>query len=245
MVAIVTVVNNISSAANGLGSIQIDVSARVSTKADFLLVMAQQHVTTVQAATWDVSGADQAMTTAGEVNAAGSLPISFKAFYLNAPAVGEHILRVYVSGTAAGKVVGAYALTSVADASPIDAFVAGVVASQTASAFVASTANNLVVDAIGWRSAFNVSAGSTCSAETGQTEDYERKPTGGAGGLHAGSHQTGETSTRMSWAANNGNGGVGVQGMMVVEVLCTASAGGGAPGATFNPRNLQVVGTGR
>ena len=244
MVAVVTVINAISSAANGLASIQIDVSARVSTNADFLLVMAQQNTTTVRAVTWDVSGANQAMTTAGEVNAAGTLPLSLKSFYLNAPAAGEHILRVYVSGTSAGKVVGVYALASVADSSPIDSFVVGSIAPTLASAFVASTANNLVVDAVGWRSTTGVSAGSTCSAGTGQVEDYERKPLGTVFALHGGSHQTGETSTRMSWEANIGTGAPVTQGMMAVEVLCTASAGAGG-GAPVIRNNFQVVGAGR
>jgi hypothetical protein len=236
-VTVVTVGNAINSAAAGFAGTMVDVSARVSTNVNCLVVVAAAGLT-VQSARWDVCAANTTMSTAGESNRSAS--VTEKAFFLMNPAGGEHILRVLVSGTTAGKFVGYYALSSAANVGTIGAFLAQNGTTDDVSAQVASTANEVVIDGNYFGDVSDVSAAGVLSAGTGQTQAYNRKPTGSTINAMAGSWQTGETSTRMSWGENFGT--LCPWANLAFNVVATGAA---AVGGGVRPCTLPLTGVGR
>ena len=237
-VALVTATNAISSAANGIASLLVDATARVSSNVNCLVAVAHTNTTATQAR-WDVCAANSTMTTAGEIGGGANAGLILKVFYLMNPAGGEHILRVNVSGSSQIKTLGTYSLSGVADAGSIGSFLALSGTTDDLSAQVASTANEMVIDGNNWSGVGPVSALAVLSAGTDQTEKYDRRPNANITTEHAGSIQTGETSTRMSWGENFGTGCNWRHAAF--NVVATGAA---APPAGGRVRRLAIVGAG-
>ena len=227
-VTLVTVVNAVATASAGFEGTIVDVCARVSGGNTNCLVAIYHGALTAQSASWDVCGASpQAMTTAGEIGIGGTGG-NLKVFQLLNPTAGKHVLRAYVSGTASNRTLAAYALTGVADSTPIGALVAQTGTTDNLSANVVSTANEIVIDAAFFAQAADVSALGIASVGPGQTETYNRRPLNNITFAALGSYQTGETSTRMSWDEDFGT--LANWGHVAFNVVATAE--GGASGKT-------------
>ena len=233
--------NAISSAAAGTPASRIDVSARVSTTDTLMVTYGYVALVSIVNARWDVSGADTALTTAGGATVVGS---NIKAFYLNDPAAGEHILRVQMEASSAEKAVGVHLFSNTNSTVPLGTLAIAANTTDDPEVTVSSTANEIVIDGLCFRSSGDVSAASSAVQGPDQTKAWDRYPNGHVNLNALSSYQTGEVSTRMSWTENFGALAAWTQ--IAIPVNATASAGAPASGGSAKAtRLLPLVFAGR